>query len=90
MALQDLMASAGLSQRQFANLIPCSQGQLHKWLDGSRKLNLVALERIAMALNVPPSYFVEYRAMKFADLISSHFLKNPNASITVAKALAKK
>lgn len=86
-ALRDLMERTGTSERALARKIPCSQPMINRWVRGLRKISLGDLERIAAALRVPPSYFVEYRARKFASLVESHFMANPNASIAVAKAL---
>lgn len=75
------------SQRQFARRIPVTQSHLSRILSGERKPNLEQLERIAMAANVQPWFFVEWRAMYVATLLGEVLAESPNLSIAALRAL---
>ena len=75
------------SQRQFAAKIPCNQSTLSRLLNGGMEPDLVMLERVADAANVPAHYFVEWRAHYLGQLVTHVFLKRPNMSITALRKL---
>lgn len=86
-ALADLIA--GRSQRQFAARIPCNQSTLSRLLNGVVEPDLVMLERVAAAANVPPHYFIEWRAQYLGHLVTHALLQRPNMSITVLRRLRR-
>lgn len=84
-ALPKLMA--GRSQRQIAPKVPCNQATLSRVLSGQVKPDLGLMRGLAAALKVPPTFFLEYRAMRLAEMVLSVLLSQPNMSVTLFKQL---
>lgn len=78
---------AGKSQRQIAPKVPCNQATLSRICTGQLKPDVVLLRNLAGALKVPPTYFVEYRAMRLAQMVQDVLLAQPNVSVTLFKRL---
>ena len=57
--IQQAREAKGLSQKQLARMVGCSQSALSNYEKGKRRLYLSQLEAIAEALNMPLDYFVE-------------------------------
>lgn len=84
-ALRQLLR--GRSQRQFARTVPISQPYLNRLLAGHHKYDLDLLEALAVAANVPPWHFLEWRAMYIGELITTVLAENPHMGITALRAL---
>lgn len=59
-AVKESRKSLGLSQRDFANLLGCSQGAVQGWEAGRNPPNLENLEAIARVRGQRPDEFVAY------------------------------
>lgn len=86
-ALPKLMA--GKSQRQVAAKVPCNQATLSRLLSGQMVPDLALIKSLAIALKVPPTYFVEYRAQRLAEVIQVALMAQPNLSVTLLKRLTQ-
>lgn len=86
-ALVGLMA--GKSQHQIAPMVPCNQATLSRVMSGRLIPDLALLRSLAVALHVPPTYFVEYRAGRVAQIVEAVLISQPTMSVTVLKNLAK-
>ena len=64
--IQQAREAKGLSQKQLARLVGCSQSALSNYEKGKRRLYLSQLEAIAEALNMPLDYFVEPKPSPYA------------------------
>ncbi|MGI6513624.1 MAG: helix-turn-helix transcriptional regulator [Syntrophomonadaceae bacterium] len=64
--IQQAREAKGLSQKQLARLVGCSQSALSNYEKGKRRLYLSQLEAIAEALNMPLDYFVEPKTSPYA------------------------
>jgi DNA-binding Xre family transcriptional regulator len=77
------------SQRDLAEAIGYNQATVSRLLSGKTPPTCECMERIAAALKIPPTYFLEYRAMKVGQVITSVLLDNPAVSIEAVRKLAK-
>ena len=59
-AVKESRKSLGLSQRDFANLLGCSQGAVQGWEAGKNPPNLENLEAIARVRGQRPDEFIAY------------------------------
>lgn len=84
-ALADLIA--GRSQRQFAARVPCNQSTLSRLINGGLEPDLVMLERVAAAANVPAHYFLEWRAHYLGQLVTHVFMQRPDMSVAALRKL---
>lgn len=57
--IQKIREAKGLSQRQLARMVGCSQSALSNWEKGKRRLYLPQLQKIAQVLDVSVDYFME-------------------------------
>jgi hypothetical protein len=78
---------AGRSIRAFAVRVPIDQSHLNRLINGNRQPDLETLERIALAAKVPPSYFVEWRAMFVGQLITRVLSERPNLGVKAVKVV---
>ncbi|MBQ3834940.1 MAG: helix-turn-helix transcriptional regulator, partial [Elusimicrobia bacterium] len=58
--LSKILFEQNLSQEELAKKIGTKQQMISRWLTGGRNPSLNSLKKIAEALNVPLSYFVEF------------------------------
>jgi transcriptional regulator with XRE-family HTH domain len=86
-ALAALMGTA--TQVEFAPLMHVSQPQLSRLLTGRVKPDLRMMENAALASGVTAAYFVEWRALKIAELIADVYLRRPTLSIIAVKQVAR-
>jgi transcriptional regulator with XRE-family HTH domain len=85
LAVPKLMA--GRTQRMIAPKVPCNQATLSRILSGQVQPDLALLRGLANALKVPPTYFVEYRAQRMAQLVQDALMAQPNVSVSIFKRL---
>lgn len=79
MALNKLMT--GKSLREIARLVPCDKGYLSRVLNGKVPLTLILMERIAVAVDIHPSYFLEWRAKYLSGLVENVLTRRPHLAI---------
>lgn len=60
-ALADIMRERGLQQMDVAVRGRVSESSVHHYLKGTRRASPGAIARIAVGLDLPPEYFLEYR-----------------------------
>lgn len=85
--LGELMKRQGVSQGALAKACHVNQSTISRVMSGSsidprwrQPLTTDLMEAIAVALNVRPTYFAEYRAMKLGEIVSDTLLSNPTLS----------
>jgi hypothetical protein len=78
-ALDKLMIGKSLSE--IARFVPCDKGYLSRVLNGKVPLTLVLMERVALSVDVHPSYFLEWRAKYLAGLVENVLTRQPNLAI---------
>lgn len=76
------------SQRDFACAIGFNQATVSRLLSGKTPPTCEVMERIAHTLKLPPTFFLEYRAMKLGQVITDVLLANPQMSIDTVRRLA--
>lgn len=77
----------GRSQRQFAMRCGVNQSTLSRFLAGVSKPDLYTMARVAEAAKVPPSYFVEWRALYVGTLFTKILIEYPHLGIAAIKKL---
>lgn len=86
LALRKLLR--GRSQRQFARRVPISQPYLNRLLNGQHTdYDLDLIEQLAVAAEVPPWHFAEWRARFIGELITETLMSNPHMGITALRGL---
>lgn len=75
------------SQRAFAAQIGVNQATISRLLAGKTPPTVEMLERIAHTLNVRPTCFREYRAMKLGQVVSDVLMQNPDLSKDLCRKL---
>ena len=73
------------TQREFAAAIPCTPALLCRLLSGERTPSTSVMEAISRVGNVPPTYFVEYRARRLGQLVTDILTANPLFSAELFK-----
>lgn len=68
-ALAEIMGTQSLEQLELAALSDVSQSAISLLLQGRRQPRMETVEKLARALDIPPEYFVEYRAEKARRLV---------------------
>lgn len=86
-ALHHAMRAQGLSQRRLAEVVGFNQATLSRLLAGKSTPTVEMIERLAWALNVRPTYFSEYRALKLGQLVTDTLLADPKASADAIRRL---
>lgn len=69
-----------ISERQFAARVKMSRTQVQRMIAGTYEPDLDQLRRIAAAVNVPPTYFREYRMMMVVAALHNIMEDNPNVA----------
>lgn len=86
-ALATLMGQR--KQIDFAPMMHVSQPQLSRLLTGKVKPDLRMMENAARASDVTAAYFVEWRALKIAEIIADVYLRKPQMSVAAVKQIAR-
>lgn len=81
-------ALAGRSQREFAETCGLNQATISRLLTGKTPPSVEHMERIATTLQLPPTFFAEYRAMKLGQVVTAILLSNPEMSIDTVRRMA--
>lgn len=84
-ALAELMGDE--PQRPFAKRVPCHQTTLSRMLRGDLEADLEMLGRLAAAGNVPPWYFVEWRAKFVAGVVERALIGAPHMGLSAVRIL---
>lgn len=69
-----------MSERKFAERVRMSRTQVQRVLTGEYEPDMDQLRRIAAAVNVPPTYFLEYRVMMVVAALHNIMSENPNVA----------
>jgi hypothetical protein len=75
------------SQRAFAERVGFNQATVSRLLSGKTPPTVEMIERISHALNVRPTYFHEYRAMKIGQVVTDVLMANPMMSADAVRRL---
>lgn len=86
-AFARLLAAGGYSQHAFAVYTGFSQATVSRLLAGRSIPTPETMQRIAHFLDVRPTYFREYRALKLAQVLTEVLLAHPGLSAEAAKRL---
>ena len=86
-ALNKALSIANLTQRQMAEGIGCDQATISRLISGRSEPRVETIESIARVLNVRPTYFAEYRAMKLGQVVTTVLLANPALSAESVRSL---
>lgn len=78
------------SQRAFAMRVGFNQATVSRLLTGKARPTPQIIERIACALNVRPTYFAEYRALKLGEVVTDVLLAHPDLSADAVRRLMPK
>jgi DNA-binding Xre family transcriptional regulator len=79
-ALTRLLAERSLSQHAFAKKSGMNQATVSRLVSGRTPPTVEHMEYLSHFLNVRPTYFAEYRALKLGQLVTDYLLANPAAS----------
>ena len=79
-AFTTALADAGRSQRQFAMHAGFNQSIVSRLASGKIPPRVEMIERVAHVLNVRPTYFAEYRALKLGQIVTCVLTENPGLS----------
>lgn len=79
-ALTRLLAERGLSQHAFAAMVGMHQATVSRLASGRTLPTIEHMERVAYFLNVRPTFFAEYRALKLGQILTDYLLVHPVAS----------
>lgn len=77
----------GKSHSQFARRVPCAPSTISRLLSGEYVPDLLMLERLARAANVPAHFFVEYRALYVGSIIERTLTQHPHLGVAAFKRL---
>lgn len=69
-----------MSERQFAQRVRMSRTQVQRVIAGEYEPDADQMRRIAAAVNVPPTYFLEYRTMMVVAALHNVINDNPNVA----------
>jgi plasmid maintenance system antidote protein VapI len=82
------VALGAMSQRAFADQVGFNQATVSRLISGKTAPTVEMIERISHTLNVRPTHFVEYRALKLGQVITDVLLANPTLSAESVRRLA--
>lgn len=83
------LVNVGQSQRQFAMYAGFNQATVSRLASGKLPPSVEMIERIAHVLNVRPTYFSEYRAMKLGQIVTDVLLAHPGLSAESVRQLVR-
>jgi hypothetical protein len=86
-ALSALLSAKGQSQRGFASISGYSQASVNRMVSGKFPASADLLEHLSQILDVRPTYFVEYRALKIGQLVTEVLLADPHLSADAVRRL---
>ena len=86
-ALSDVLTRQNLSQRGFATKVGFNQATLSRLMAGKTEPTVEMIERIAYALNLRPTYFAEYRALKLGQVVTRVLMADPHLSADSVRRL---
>jgi hypothetical protein len=69
-----------MSERRLAEMVNMSKTQIQRVMAGSYEPDMSQLRRIAEAVNVPPTYFLEYRVAMVMAAMHNIMFANPNVA----------
>lgn len=69
-----------MSERRLADMVNMSKTQVQRIMSGDYEPDLSQLRRIASAVNVPPTYFLEYRVAMVISAVHNVMAENPNVA----------
>lgn len=69
-----------MSERRLAQVVRMSKTQVQRMMDGDYEPDVDQLRRIASAVNVPPTYFLEYRTAMVVAAMHNVIAENPNVA----------
>jgi hypothetical protein len=79
-AFTGALVTAGQSQRQFALYAGFNQATVSRLASGKLPPSVEMIERISHVLNVRPTYFAEYRALKLGQIVTDVLMAHPGMS----------
>jgi hypothetical protein len=77
------------SLRAFAAKVPVHHHQLRRLMRGEAPVTMPMLESLAKAGRVGPAYFVEWRGMYLAEMLTAIAASRPNVTVRFYKQLAR-
>lgn len=83
-ALGELVARAG-SHGRFALRVPMNRTHLSNLLAGRDRASRTMLERLAGAADIPPWYFVEWRAMFLSEALHDALIADPALGLRILR-----
>lgn len=81
-------ALGSTSQHKFAERVGYNQATVSRLVSGKIQPSVETMERIAQTLGIRPTYFVEYRAMKLGQIVTTVLLNNPYLSMERIRGMA--
>lgn len=81
--------AVGLSQREVAAKLHCSQAHVFRMMNGKVEPSMADLEAVAKAFDIEPQHFVEWRAMFMAEVMSTFLRSKPNLGISAIQHLIR-
>lgn len=86
-AFQAALDERSMSHRAFAKETGWTQSTVSRLISGQLEPTVLTMELLADRLNVRPTYFVEYRALKIGQLVTDVFLADPLLSADAVRRL---
>lgn len=86
-AFTALLSASPYTQRAFALYMGFHQATVSRLAGGKVTPNAETIERVARGLNVRPTYFREYRAIRLGEIFTGAFLAHPTLSAEAMKRL---
>lgn len=86
-AFNQLMRAASFSQVTFAAHVGFNQATVSRLVAGKTPPTVEMIERISFALDVRPTYFREYRALKLGRVVTDVLLAHPGMSAEAVRRL---
>lgn len=81
------LVTAGQTQRQFATYAGFNQATVSRLAAGKAAPTVEMIERVSHVLNVRPTYFSEYRAMKLGQVVTDVLMAHPGLSAESVRQL---
>lgn len=69
-----------MSERRLAQMVRVSKTMMQRILSGAYEPDIDQMRRIAAAVNVPPTYFLEYRIAMVMSAVNGMMAENPNVA----------
>lgn len=78
-------AMGDMSERALARAVKMSKTQVQRMMDGLYEPDISQIRRIAAVVNVPPTYFLEYRVTMVVSALHNIIEDNPNVATALYK-----